>query len=270
MKCPHWSLFCQINLSENFRTNFPSTFCKKTSFQTAFFTQDQFSLYRKDKLAEFSGGKLVVTDVSTASAAIIKANDAWGVAVTSAWQTWFSNDGRPRNQIDHMRVRFRWTSSVMDCRAYTAAQTDSKHGSDPAMVRAHLGWNDWRSKDTFQRPMDRNWRRKPDAEVAHDTLHPHCFGGHRTHIGEVRHPSFTQTNKNTSQPTLASIGPAERWREVRSGVSRQFWGMLQLLRWRDIKASDDKNARKQICSPKTWHKLTHMDTYVWGWTRCRL
>ncbi len=44
MKCLHWSLFCQINLSEYFRMNFPSTFCKRTSFQSAFFTQDQFSL----------------------------------------------------------------------------------------------------------------------------------------------------------------------------------------------------------------------------------
>ncbi len=39
---------------------------------------------RKDKLAEISGGKCVAADVSTASAAIIKANDAMGVAVTSA------------------------------------------------------------------------------------------------------------------------------------------------------------------------------------------
>ncbi len=35
----HWSLFCQKILSENFRTNFPSKFCKRTSFQS-----DQFSL----------------------------------------------------------------------------------------------------------------------------------------------------------------------------------------------------------------------------------
>ncbi len=38
----------------------------------------------KDKQVENSGGKLVVVDVSTASAAIIKANDARGGAVTSA------------------------------------------------------------------------------------------------------------------------------------------------------------------------------------------
>ncbi len=41
---------------------------------------------RKDKLAEISGRKCVAADVSTAAAAIIKANDARGVAVTSAWQ----------------------------------------------------------------------------------------------------------------------------------------------------------------------------------------
>ncbi len=41
---------------------------------------------RKGKLVEISGGKWVAADVSTAAAAIIKANDARGVAVTSAWQ----------------------------------------------------------------------------------------------------------------------------------------------------------------------------------------
>ncbi len=39
---------------------------------------------RKDKLVEISGGKCVAADVSTAAAVIIKANDARGVAVTSA------------------------------------------------------------------------------------------------------------------------------------------------------------------------------------------
>ncbi len=41
-------------------------------------------LMKKDKLFEISGGKVVVADVSTASAAIIKANEPWGVAVTLA------------------------------------------------------------------------------------------------------------------------------------------------------------------------------------------
>ncbi len=44
MKCLHLSLFCQKRLFENFWTNFPSTFCNRTSFQSAFFTEDQFSL----------------------------------------------------------------------------------------------------------------------------------------------------------------------------------------------------------------------------------
>ncbi len=52
--------------------------------------------------------------------------------------TWFSNDGRTGNQIDHMLVRSRLVSSVIDCRAYNGAQTDSEHGLDHAMVRAHL------------------------------------------------------------------------------------------------------------------------------------
>ncbi len=44
MNCQHWSLFCRKVLSINFRTNFPSTFCKRTSFQSAFFNEDEFSL----------------------------------------------------------------------------------------------------------------------------------------------------------------------------------------------------------------------------------
>ncbi len=35
--------------------------------------------------------------------------------------TWFSNDERTRNHIDHMLVRSRWASSVIDCRAYNGA-----------------------------------------------------------------------------------------------------------------------------------------------------
>ncbi len=41
-------------------------------------------------------------------------------------------------QIDHMQVRSRWASSVIDCRAYNGAQSGSEHGSDHAMVRARL------------------------------------------------------------------------------------------------------------------------------------
>ncbi len=48
--------------------------------------------------------------------------------------TWFSNDGRTREQIDHILVRSRWASSVIDCRVYNGAQTCSEHGSDRAMV----------------------------------------------------------------------------------------------------------------------------------------
>ncbi len=48
--------------------------------------------------------------------------------------TWSSNDGRTRNQTDHMLVRSRWASSVIDCRAYTRAQTGSEHSSDHAMI----------------------------------------------------------------------------------------------------------------------------------------
>ncbi len=51
---------------------------------------------------------------------------------------WFSNDGRTRTQIDHMLVRSRWASSVINCRAYVGAQTGSEYGSDHAMVRPRL------------------------------------------------------------------------------------------------------------------------------------
>ncbi len=42
------------------------------------------NLIEKNKLVKISGGKCVAADVSTAAAAIIKTNDARGVAVTSA------------------------------------------------------------------------------------------------------------------------------------------------------------------------------------------
>ncbi len=40
---------------------------------------------RNDKRVENSGGKVVAADVSAASAAIIKANNARAVAVASVW-----------------------------------------------------------------------------------------------------------------------------------------------------------------------------------------
>ncbi len=40
----HWALVCKKILSENFRTNFPSTFCKGASFLTTFCNVDKFSL----------------------------------------------------------------------------------------------------------------------------------------------------------------------------------------------------------------------------------
>ncbi len=48
--------------------------------------------------------------------------------------TWFSNDGRTKNQMDHMIVRSRWATSVIECQAYNGAQA----GADQAMVRARL------------------------------------------------------------------------------------------------------------------------------------
>ncbi len=40
----HWALLCKKILSENFRTNFPSTFCKGASFPSTFCNVDEFSL----------------------------------------------------------------------------------------------------------------------------------------------------------------------------------------------------------------------------------
>ncbi len=51
------------------------------TFISNFFAKN---ILKKDKLVEVSGGKVVVADASAASAAIIKAHDARGVAVTSA------------------------------------------------------------------------------------------------------------------------------------------------------------------------------------------
>ncbi len=44
MKCLHRPLLCEKILSENFWTYFPSRFGKRTSFQSAFFNKDEFSL----------------------------------------------------------------------------------------------------------------------------------------------------------------------------------------------------------------------------------
>ncbi len=52
--------------------------------------------------------------------------------------TRFFADRRTRNQIEHMLMRSRWVSFVIDCRAYNRAHTGSKHGSDHATVRARL------------------------------------------------------------------------------------------------------------------------------------
>ncbi len=52
--------------------------------------------------------------------------------------TRFSNDGRTRNQIDHMLVWCRWASSEINCRASNGAQTGSEYSSDHAKARARL------------------------------------------------------------------------------------------------------------------------------------
>ncbi len=54
------------------------------------------------------------------------------------------------------------------------------------------------------RPKNHNCRRQPYAEVAHDTLHPDCFAGHRTHAGHERYPSRTCTMKDTARPAEAT------------------------------------------------------------------
>ncbi len=50
--------------------------------------------------------------------------------------TGFSNDGRTRNQLDRMLMRYRWASSVIVYGVYNGAQTGSEYGLDHAMVRA--------------------------------------------------------------------------------------------------------------------------------------
>ncbi len=49
-----------------------------------------------------------------------------------------SNDGRTRNQIDHVLVRARWASSVLDCRSYRGEDTGSAHNTDHALVHASI------------------------------------------------------------------------------------------------------------------------------------
>ena len=52
--------------------------------------------------------------------------------------TWYSNDGVTKAQLDHVLVRARWASCVLDCRAYRGAETGSEFGSDHVLVRAKL------------------------------------------------------------------------------------------------------------------------------------
>ena len=48
--------------------------------------------------------------------------------------TWYSNDGHTANQIDYILIRSRWSTSVLDSRAYRGAEA----GSDHALVRAKI------------------------------------------------------------------------------------------------------------------------------------
>ncbi len=73
----HWSLFCQKVLTEIVRTNFPSTFCKRTSFQTAHFNEYQFSLgpvfiEPRFEVRSFSIGRQKFSDCTTMSKSSVR------------------------------------------------------------------------------------------------------------------------------------------------------------------------------------------------------
>ncbi|CAE1290471.1 unnamed protein product [Acanthosepion pharaonis] len=52
--------------------------------------------------------------------------------------TWYSNDGVTRNQIDHILVKSRWASSVLDCHAFRGAEKGNEHGSDHVLFRSKM------------------------------------------------------------------------------------------------------------------------------------
>lgn len=51
---------------------------------------------------------------------------------------WYSNDSIITNQIDHILLKARWPSSVLDCCTYYGAETGNKNGSDHIFVRAKM------------------------------------------------------------------------------------------------------------------------------------
>jgi len=52
--------------------------------------------------------------------------------------TWYSNDGHTANQIDYILVRARWSTSVLDSRAFRGAVTGNASDSDHVLVRAKI------------------------------------------------------------------------------------------------------------------------------------
>ncbi len=72
----------RVDLSYALLSNFLKAGCKWPHL--TFFSSIIERYVIDDKLLEIFGGKCVATDVSTASATIIKANDTKGVVMTSA------------------------------------------------------------------------------------------------------------------------------------------------------------------------------------------
>jgi len=64
--------------------------------------------------------------------------------------TWYSNDVVTKHQLDHMLIRSRWASCILDCRPYRGAETGQEHGSDHTIVRAKLRF---RLKDSRPKPL---------------------------------------------------------------------------------------------------------------------
>lgn len=53
-------------------------------------------------------------------------------------QTWISNDGKTRNQIDHILINARYSSNITDIRSLRGADADSDHILVRAQIRARI------------------------------------------------------------------------------------------------------------------------------------
>ncbi len=110
-----------------------------------------------------------------------------------------------------MLVRSRWASSVIDCRADNEARTGSKHGSDHAMVRAHL--------------------RMKAARISN---RPAKFDTARLKPAALEHLRLDLRNRFKGLQQDEDASPENEWRELKhavTGASKTPLGRTRRRRW---------------------------------------